>query len=149
MNDEKIKEYSRRITQCTRTELVVITDEIIISYLEEARECFEKKDIEKFRFALKKAGQFMDDLSSNLDMKYGISMDLISLYIYMKKIIIQSGIRKQWEKLDEVINMMTQLKEAFMQVAQSDTKGQVMEGAKKVYAGLTYGPGSNLNEVVF
>jgi flagellar protein FliS len=149
MKEDKVKEYSRRISQCTKTELVVITDEIIITYLNEAKELFAQGNMKEFCFSVKKAGQFIDELSGSLDMKYQVSMELMSLYVYVKKIVLQAEIRKQMDRLEEVIRIMEQLKRAFEEVAKQDTSGKMIEGSKKVYAGLTYGPGSKLNEVVY
>lgn len=149
MTDEKLKEFSLKISQSTKTGLVVVTDEIIIHYIELAQEAFERNDMDDFRFQLKKARQFVDELSSALDMRFGISYELQRLYSFVRKTLILAECKEQQDGLMECIRMMEKLKGAFECVAKSDNSPKVMEGSQKVYAGLTYGPGSNLNEYVF
>lgn len=148
MTDEKKKEFTLRITQCSRTELVAITDEIILTYLEEAKGCDLNRDSENFYFCLKKSNQFLDDLISALDMRFSLSGQLLSLYLYMKKEILQAGIRREKETLDTVMQMLEKLKESFHEAAKSDKGGSIMENSGKVYAGFTYGKNKNLNEIV-
>ncbi len=148
MTEEKIKEYSLRISQCTRTELVVITDEIIIDYVKDAKASFAEGNKEQFWFALNKARQFVNELASALDMRFEISKQLINLYSYVRSCLFRADIRFSDEELDEVISIITRLKDSFVEVAKSDHSGSVMEHSQKVYAGLTYGKGSKLNEIV-
>ena len=70
MTEEKIREFSLRISQTSRTGLVAITDEIIITYIEDAKKALGENDKEAFLFNIGKAKQFVDDLSSSLDIKY-------------------------------------------------------------------------------
>lgn len=149
MTDEKVREFSLRISQATRTGLVVITDEIIISYIDSAQKALEGAHIEDFRFQIGKAKQFLDGLSSALDMRFEISHELLRLYAYVRKCLIMSEIRESEKELLQCRRVMESLKQAFEKVAESDQSGLVMEGSQKVYAGLTYGPGSTLNETVF
>jgi flagellar protein FliS len=148
MTEEKIKEYSLRISQCSRSGLVVITDEIIIDYITSAKEAFGKGDIKEFRFCIKKAEQFVNELSSALDMRYEISGQLIQIYSYIRSCLIRADIRQSDEELDAAAGLVEKLMDAFKEVAKSDHSGSVMETTQKVYAGLTYGPGSKLNEVI-
>lgn len=148
MTQEKIKEFSLRISQCSRTELVVITDEIIIAYIGAAQEALQKGDREDFLFQLKKARQFLDELCSALDMRFDISYQLMNLYSYVRRCLIKSGIENSSEELIPAVRVIESLKKAFEEVAKGDKSGKVIENSQKVYAGLTYGPGSKLNEVV-
>lgn len=148
MTREQIKEFSLRISQCSRTELVVITDEIIIAYIQEAEKSFENGDREDFLFQLKKARQFVDELCSALDMRLELSFQLMRLYSYVRDCLVKAGIKNTKENLPDAIKVMQELKKAFTEVAKTDHSGKVIENSQKVYAGLTYGPGSKLNEVV-
>lgn len=148
MTREQIKDFSLRISQCSRTELVVITDEIIISYIEEAEKALDSGNRETFLFQLKKARQFIDELCSALDMRFELSFQLMNLYSYVRDCLIKAGIRNTKESLADAVKVIQGLKEAFAEVAKTDHSGKVIENSQKVYAGLTYGPGSKLNEVV-
>lgn len=75
-----IKTYSYRISQATRSQLVVITYDIVIDYLSEA----VQKDDGGFKESLHMAMRGIDQLITGLDMKYDVSVQLYQLYNYMK-----------------------------------------------------------------
>lgn len=147
MTKEEIKDFSFKITQSTKTGLVVITYEIIINYINSAKVCFESGDMEGFTFNIKKARQFVNDLSSNLDFKYKISFDLMSLYMFINRSLLSASIRKNTELLDDCTKIIAKLKEAFSNIESEDKRGAAMPNSEQVYVGLTYGKSSNLNEI--
>ncbi|NLL92765.1 MAG: flagellar protein FliS [Clostridiales bacterium] len=146
MTKEEIKDFSLRITQSSKTELVVVTYDIIINYLEAAKNSFKEDNIEEFIFNVKKAKQFINDLSSNLDFHYKLSFDLMSLYLYANKCLVSAQVKKTDEKLDSVIDVISGLKIGFLEVAKEDVRGLAMPNSSQVYVGLTYGKTSKLNE---
>ncbi len=146
MTKEDIRDFSMKITQCSKTGLVVITYEIIENYLNSAIECHKKMDIEGFRFNIKKAKQFLNDLSSSLDFNYKISFDLMSLYMFINNRLVSASVRKSVDLLDECLNIIDSLKSAFGKIEDEDKRGKVMPNSDQVYVGLTYGKGSKLNE---
>ncbi len=146
--DEK-KVFSLRISQGSKTEIVVISYEIILNYIESANECFRSGDMDEMVKNLKAAKAFIDDLASSLDLKYGISYDLLNLYRYSNKIILSCIIKKSVEGLATVENIIRNLMESFSKVAKQDTRGSAIEGSSRVFAGLTYGNNSKLNEVCY
>lgn len=139
MDKEQIKEYSMRISQSNKTQIVEITYEIIINYLDSGRICLDNSNVTGFVFNMKKARQFVNQLSSALDFQYGISYDLMSLYMFANECLLKSELRREDVHLDTVRNMMVKLREAFEQVSKQDKSGAAMQGGEKVYAGLTYG----------
>ena len=144
MSKEEINIFSRRITQSSRSELVVITYEIIENYIERAMEVQDDK--EDFVFNMKKAKQFLNNVSSALDFSYDISKQLMSLYMYMDRCLISSIVKQTPVEIDTVLSILTKLKSSFVEVSKFDKSGAVMQGGEQVYAGLTYGKGV-LNEV--
>ena len=149
MTREQINGYTVRISQSSRTELVAITCEIITDYVKDAVEALSKDDKKGFTFFLKKAMSFVDDLSSSLDMQYSISANLLSLYMYVKRIFIHACAVYTDEKLDAAVRIITQIKAAFETIAQQDiSKEPVMEGGEQIYTGLTYGKDSRLDEYI-
>lgn len=144
MTKEEINIFSRRITQSSRSELVVITYEIIENYIERAMEVQDDK--EDFVFNMKKAKQFLNNVSSALDFSYDISKQLMSLYMYMDRCLISSIVKQTPVEIDTVLSILTKLKSSFVEVSKFDKSGAVMQGGEQVYAGLTYGKGV-LNEV--
>lgn len=149
MTDEQKKQFSLRISQSNRTEVVVISYEIVLNYIESARECFRAEQIDDMIVNLKNAKSFVNNLVSSLDLKYGISYDLLNLYRYSNKIISSCIIKKSVDGLATVEKIMKNLMESFAIVATQDTRGSAIEGSSKVIAGLTYGNNSKLNEVCY
>lgn len=148
MTDGEIKEFSLRISQSNRTEIVVISYEIILNYIKSAKECFKEGKLDDMVKNLKKAKQFVNDLSSNLDFNYSISGELMSLYRYSNMTLMNSIIKRNVDGLEIVEKIMTKLRESFIEVAKIDNRGYAIKGAGQVYAGLTYGNNSKLNECV-
>lgn len=147
MEKEMIKDFSVRIAQASKTQLVVITYEIITKYLEEAEKCYDEGDMDKFKFNIKKAKQFVNELQSNLDFNYRLSFELMSLYLFINKCLVRASVRKSTENLKECKNIINSLKDAFEKVALTDKRGAAMPNGEQVYVGLTYGKGSTINEV--
>ncbi len=70
MTKEEIREYTLRISQRSKMELIVITLEIIENYLNVAMKG------EELVYNVNKAKQFINRLSGCLDFKYPISKEL-------------------------------------------------------------------------
>ncbi len=139
MTKEQINEFSLRISQSNKTQIVVITYEIIINYLDSARISIDNSNVTDFVFNVKKARQFINQLSSALDFKYKISFDLMNLYMYANECLIKSEVKLEDVNICVVKNMMMKLKSAFETVSMEDKSASAMQGKEKVYAGLTYG----------
>ena len=147
MTKDEIKDFSYRISQCSKTELVVITYDIILNYLNSAKDSLQENDIANFYFNIKKAKQFVNDLSSNLDFRYKMSCDLMSLYLYINRTLLSASVRKSEEHIDVCIRIINELRNAFNKISPEDKRGMAMPGGEQVFAGLTYGRTSMLNEV--
>lgn len=146
MTKEEINVFSKRIAQSSKSELVVITYEIILNYLDTAKVALESENMEEFVFNLKKAKQFVNDLSSVLDFSQKISFNLMNIYMFADRCLIKSIVKRQDCNLDVVESMLNKLKQGFEEVSKSDESGMMMKGGEQIYAGLTYGRGV-LNEV--
>lgn len=147
MNQEQKREYTARVAQANRSELVVIIYELFLIAVDEAKEYFKEGKSEEGCRCIKRAQGFLQELMGSLDKRYEIAEDLMRLYRYVYEQLIFSNIRKKLVHGETVVEVMTKLKEAFVQVAREDHSSSVMENSQQVYAGLTYGK-SSLNEVL-
>ncbi|MDF2538839.1 MAG: hypothetical protein K0S76_1860 [Herbinix sp.] len=145
MNKESIQTFTARITQASKSELIVILYEMILSELQEARRAYETGDFIIFDKELKKAHKFVNELIVPLDYKYAVSYDLLTLYLYVNKRIITAIIKKNPISLDSAESVLHKLLNGFVGVSKADTSGPVMRNTQQLYAGLTYGKGK-LNE---
>lgn len=146
MKKELVQEYTLRITQASRSELIVIMYEIILNDLASARESYEKQDMQTYDRELRHAGRFLSELMGSLDYSVPLSYRLMSLYIFTNKELTMARIKKNPELLDGVEDVIEKLKAAFHKVSEEDTSGPVMQNTQQIYAGLTYGRGT-LNEM--
>lgn len=148
MTREEQKDYGVKVTQASRTGLIVLMYEIAENYLESGMTAFDRNDIPEFRANLKKAKAVINRLNSNLDMQFSISQELQNLYLFMNRTFVKAEIRKETEEIQRIIGILRQLGAAFAQVEKTDETGPVMENTQQIYAGLTYSKNS-LNEEMY
>ena len=146
MEKTKAQEYSARIVQANRTELLVIIYEIIQEELSQAVEAYNKKDEQLFKSSMKSAQKFLNELMGTLDYHYEVAYNLMSVYKYVNKIIVEDLVKLQTDQLLECVDLIGNLKAAYEGIVSQDHSGPVMANVQKLYAGLTYGKGT-LNEV--
>lgn len=142
MTREKKQDFILRISQSNRSQLVVIIYEIILTYLEEAKVAYEKKDMEEFRESIRKAQPFVSELMEALDFKYAISIELLQLYLYVNKALVRSILRREKRNLESAIVVLETLKVGFIGVSEQDDSAPLIQNAQQIYAGLTYSKGS-------
>lgn len=147
MNQDSIQGYSKRIAQANRSQLVVITYEIIIEYMSDAQKAFVE-DKKEFEHALSKAQDFLKELIVSLDFEYKVSQELMSIYVFVNKMLIEAKQKGSIENLPRVQKMMEDLMSSFKEVSIQDMSTSLMQNTQKVYAGLTYGR-NDVNETAF
>lgn len=135
MNNDMIRTYSYRISQATRSQLVVITYDIITDYLNEA---LNDDASSGYKEKLHMAMRGIDQLITGLDMEYEISVQLYQLYNYMKRTLISAQVSGERDSVSRVITMLGKLRTAFLEVSQLDDSKPLMKNTEKVYSGLTY-----------
>ena len=148
MNSVKKREFTARVSQANRSELVVIMYEIILTDIKPAKEAYAKGDKVAYVGELRNAQKFVLELMNALDFEYEISKQLMSLYIYLNKNIIKSIAKYDEEKLETVEMIVNKLLDSFRQVSEMDDSEPVMENTETIYAGLTYSKDS-LNETPY
>ncbi len=160
MKKERIQEFAARVTQGSKTDLIVIMYDIILEDIAEARRILEAEEVdvarkgkrygtpirEEYRKELLHAARFVSELMAALDFRYRLSYELRTLYVYAHKCLTEAAFSGETEKLTDVEDMMMGLKTAFAKVAEEDISGPVMQNSQKLTVGLTYGKG-RLNEI--
>lgn len=135
MDREAIKTYSYRISQATRSELVVIVYDIIRDYLKDA---VSTSDNAVFKEKLHMAMRGIDQLITGLDMQYELSGNLYVLYNYMKRTLIGAQVSYDKNVVNSIYDMLGQLRQSFYEVSRQDNSASLMKNTEKVYSGLTY-----------
>lgn len=145
MKREAVQTFTARVTQATKSELIVILYEMILTQIKEAREAFTSKDLVLFDKELKQAQKFVNELIVALDFKYALSYDLFSLYLYVNKQIITAIMKRSPDSLSSAESVLNKLLVGFEGVSKEDKSAPLMRNTQQLYAGLTYGKGK-LNE---
>lgn len=139
MTKELKQEYTLKITQANKTELITILYEMLLIYTEDAKKACAKADRMEFREAVRKARGCVDELLASLNFDYSLAMNFLQLYLYVNRELARAEIRNAEEPLDNVIKVISGLHKAYEKLDKMDTSGPVMENVQTVYAGLTYG----------
>ena len=139
MTKECKQQFTLRISQANSTQLVVILYEMLLCYLEEGKEALEKQDKPAFTEAIRKARGCINELMQSLNMEYEPALNLLQLYLYSIRRLAACELHKQSQAIDEVVNVIKPLHDAYQTIAEQNTQGPVMNNSQSVYAGLTYG----------
>lgn len=139
MEREKLQMYTARITQANRSELVVITYDLILDSMVTAKEAAKEKNRIEYEEELKRIQKLLNELMGSLDYQYPIARDLMQLYSFCNRKVIEALFKKNIEALDSVKLVIEKLKIGFEGVAKQDSSPAVMQNTQKLYAGLTYG----------
>lgn len=139
MTKELKQEFTLRITQANKTQLITILYEMILLYLEEAEEALVIEDKAAYKNALRKIRGCMNELTASLHFEYELAQNLLQLYLYINRELVQAGIHYEKENLAHVKSIIGKLHEAYQQIESQDVSGPIMGNTQTVYAGLTYG----------
>ena len=98
-------------------QLIIMLYEGGIRFLEKAAEYIERfQTYDQANTNMLKAQDILSELMLSLDMDKGgeIASNLFNLYSYMKKELLDANIKKEKEKILSVINMLAELKTAWV-----------------------------------
>jgi len=116
-------------------QLVVMLYEGAIRFLEEALaniDNFKKYDLVNAKIL--RAQDIITELMVSLDMTRGgeIAENLLSLYVFMKKELLEANIKKEKEGIEHVIKMFNELLDAWKQIDAKPTtfKSQLSDAEK-------------------
>ena len=107
--------FQTQVTTTTQGELVVLLYDGAIKYLRLAKEKMEIKDFAEKGILISKAMDIIQELDSSLNMEQGgeISVNLHSLYIFAQRQLLQANLKMDQKLIDEVITMLSSLRDAF------------------------------------
>ena len=148
MKAESVKIFIRRITSANKSEIIVIIYDIIEENLALAKKALAEGDGETYRNEIKQAISFVKELLVSLDMNYEVSKNLASLYIYVSRCLNFALVSGKKEEIEAAEKVLRKLGDSFREVAKTDESKPVMENTQRVYAGITYGRGLDLDETL-
>lgn len=139
MTKELIQEYTRKITQANKTQMITILYELLLIYAKEGKEAFAKEERREFRNAIRKMRGCINELLASLNFEYELSQNFLQLYLYMNRELVAADVKNIAEPIQNVERIATKLRNAYEQLGTMDQSAPVMENTQTVYAGLTYG----------
>ena len=148
MKAESVKIFTRRITSANKSEIIVIIYDIIEENLALAKKALAEGDRETYRNEIKQAISFVKELLVSLDLNYEVSKNLASLYIYVSRCLNFALVCGKKEEIEAAEKVLRKLGDSFREVAKTDESKPVMENTQRVYAGITYGRGLDLDETM-
>lgn len=148
MKAESVKIFTRRITSANKSEIIVIIYDIIEENLALAKKALAEGDRETYRNEIKQAISFVKELLVSLDMNYEVSKNLASLYIYVSRCLNFALVSGKKEEIEAAEKVLRKLGDSFREVAKTDESKPVMENPQRIYAGITYGRGLDLDETL-
>lgn len=139
MKKEQIGDFTRRISQCNRGELVVVMYDIFFAYVEDARHAYEAEEWDAYKDAIRKAQRTIDELISSLNFSYELAGNLYSIYVFCKDSLAKSMYKRNTADMESAAGFMEKLYDGFVHAAEQDTSAPLMKNTQQVYAGYTYG----------
>ena len=139
MTRELKQQYTLRISQANKTQMIVILYEMLLVYVEEARVAHEQGDRAGFKEGIRKARGCVKELMESLHFEYEPARNLLQLYLYVSQELTRADIHNRTEELEHIRQVIEKLHGAYEEISKQDTSGPVMENTQTVYAGLTYG----------
>ena len=116
---ESYKQQS--VMTMTQTEMLTMLYDGILKEIEVLKKVFAQQpdDMEEINRVLQKMQKIFSYLKSSLDTNYDIAKNLYSLYDYCNWILMQANIKKELFKIDEITEIISELKESYIQADRS------------------------------
>lgn len=139
MTKEKKNEFTLKISQANKTELIIILYDIAITYIEEASEAINSGNIDEAKSCGSKALSCIEEMQNNLHFEYDLAKKLKQLYLFMKKQLRAGMVSGDFSGYELVKKELKSLKDAYEQIKNTDKSGPVMVHTQSVISGMTYG----------
>lgn len=147
MTSEKKQEFTLRISNANKTQMITILYEILMCYADDAIDMLGEGKREDALTCIDKAQSCLDELIRSVDRRLELGKNLHRIYLFSKKELTVAGATGSMNKIWRVKQNIKTLHEAYKELEQYDTTGPMMDNCQSVYAGLTYGK-SALNESI-
>lgn len=138
MTAEKIKDFTYRVTQANKTEMIAVLYDIGVVYLKDALTSLGDGDNAGFRREITRARNTVGELIASVNTSVEPGMKFLSLYIYCNGELTRAFMDYDKDPVYHVISIFEKLGDAYHIASEKDTSGPVMGNVEKVYSGFTY-----------
>lgn len=120
----------QQIEAATPLRRVLMLYDGAIRFIAVGRRCIEEKNYEKQNESIQRAQAIIFELISSLNQEIGgeIAGNLLAIYTYMLRRLIEANIKDDLTKLDEVTRMLTELRTTWAELEQGMDVA-IVEGA--------------------
>lgn len=99
-----------------------------LKFIHQAKRAITEKNIEMKNTNIKKAQNIIQELMVTLNMDLEISQNMMSLYDYMNRRLIEANIKNDTAILDEVEGLVTEFRNTWKEVIQLNRQKQFTQG---------------------
>jgi len=127
------EEMEKRISTANEAGLVAILYEVLIENFKDSIQCLEDKKYDELKYINSNSRDILAQLISTLKGDSEIAGNLMSIYIYLNKLMTNGETKKDKTSFENSIKIVKPLYEGFRELEK--------EQNPKVVTGLTYGKG--------
>ena len=80
MTDEQKQQFTRRITNANKTELIVILLEMVLTYTEDAKKALDNQDTELLKKEISRAKNCLKELQNSVNFENDLAMNYFQIY---------------------------------------------------------------------
>lgn len=139
MTRERKQQFTLKITQANKTQLIEILYEMILCYIEEAVDAYAGQNRIEYRETIRKIRGCFNELLGSLNLEYDLAVHLLQLYLYCNRELVHADVKNDVEHLKHIEKVVSKLHKAYVELASQDDSKPIMQNSQVVYAGLTYG----------
>ena len=119
------------VTTASPGELTLMLYNGCLKFLAKAKHAIDDKNIQEKNTNIQKSQAIIAELMSTLNMDIEISKQMLPLYQYMNRRLIEANIKNDTAIIDEVIGLTTEFRDTWKQVIQI-TRQQQFSNAQQV-----------------
>lgn len=134
-----------QISTADRLQLVIMLYDAAISFLRQAKEKMAARDAPGKGLLIGRALDIIGELNASLNFQAGgeLAVNLFHLYNFMTAHLTKANLNWDQQALEEVLGLLQQLREAWVEVAQRAKRGELEENSQS----LDPGPPRNLGSL--
>lgn len=106
------------VTTASPGELTLMLYNGCLKFLTKAKKAIDEQNIQEKNTNLQKAQAIIQELMSTLNMDYDISKQMLPLYEYMNRRLMEANVKNDTVIIDEVIGLTTEFRDTWKQVIQ-------------------------------
>ncbi|MGM0975524.1 MAG: flagellar export chaperone FliS [Bacillota bacterium] len=99
-----------------------------LKFIHQAKKAIEEKNIEMKNTNIQKAQSIIQELMVTLNMDIEVSKNMMSLYDFMNRRLMEANIKNDASILDEVEGMVTEFRDTWKEVIQVNRQKQFSQG---------------------